>query len=114
MLTYIKTYRLPLLFALACILMYGVFAYDLVRSDFIKLISLYVALFFITSRLIKMYGWNFWLLAGIGIACRVIFMPAIPNLSQDFYRFIWDGQLMVQGVNPYLFTPEMLLSNAAS
>ena len=30
---------------------------------------------------------------------------AIPNLSQDFYRFIWDGKLLLEGFNVYLFTP---------
>lgn len=113
MLAYLKTHRLPLLFALACVLLYGVFAYDLVRSDFVKLISLYGALFFLAYFLIEKYGWNFWLLAGIGVVFRLVFMPAMPNLSQDFYRFIWDGQLLTQGFNPYLFTPDMYFNDTA-
>lgn len=111
MLAYLKNYRIPLAFALVCAVLYGSFAYDLLRSDFVKLISLYAALFFITYKLIQMYGWNFWLLAGIGIVFRLIFIPSLPNLSQDFYRFLWDGQLITQAVNPYLFTPEMYITN---
>ncbi len=32
-------------------------------------------------------------------------MVATPNLSQDFYRFIWDGRMILEGFNPYLYTP---------
>jgi len=42
---------------------------------------------------------------------RVIFILAIPNLSQDFYRFIWDGRMILEGLNPYLFTPESFIIN---
>tara|TARA_B100000795_G_scaffold74419_1_gene52760 strand:- start:18264 stop:19514 length:1251 start_codon:yes stop_codon:yes gene_type:complete len=54
---------------------------------------------------------NFWVLAAFGILFRLLFLPAIPNLSQDFYRFIWDGRLLNLGINPYVFTPQQL-SNA--
>ncbi|WP_345739592.1 mannosyltransferase [Winogradskyella eximia] len=27
-------------------------------------------------------------------------------MSQDFYRFIWDGQMILSGLNPYLSTPD--------
>src|SRR5690606_6527905 len=40
-----------------------------------------------------------------------VFIVAIPNLSQDFYRFLWDGQLINNGINPYLYTPEELISS---
>ncbi len=93
------------MFALLCSFMYGCFAYDLLRSDFSKLITLFGALFFLSYKLIRIYGWNFWLLAGMGVVFRLIFIAAFPNLSQDFYRFIWDGRLIAQGINPYLFTP---------
>jgi len=108
-LNFIKTNKIALLFALLGALLYGSFGYDLVRHDFIKLISLIGALFFVTFQLIKVYGWNFWLLAGIGVVFRLLFLPAIPNLSQDFYRFLWDGRLIIQGINPYLVTPEVYL-----
>ena len=34
----------------------------------------------------------------------------MPSLSDDVYRFIWDGQLIVHGQNPLLSTPDNYLS----
>ena len=34
----------------------------------------------------------------------------MPSLSDDVYRFIWDGQLIVAGQNPLLSTPDNYLS----
>jgi len=65
-------------------------------------------MFVMAYSLINIYGWNFWLLAGFGVVFRLVLMPSIPNLSQDFYRFIWDGRLLWDGVNPYLTTPLQL------
>ena len=96
---------------LAVIAMYFTFAYDLVRSDFIKLISLYTALFLLSFKLIQLQKLNWKLLLGLGIVCRLIFLFAIPNLSQDFYRFIWDGRLIAQGINPYLSTPQQWMQS---
>ena len=107
---FLKLYRNPLLFAAFCSILYWSFGFDLIRSDFVKLISLSGALFALTYWLIKSYGWNFWLLAGMGVIFRLILFPAVPSLSQDFYRFLWDGRLLVQGINPYLITPEAYIS----
>jgi hypothetical protein len=40
-----------------------------------------------------------------------MFLFAIPNLSQDFYRFIWDGRMILEGFNPYLYTPNSFILN---
>ncbi len=97
--------------------MYVFFAYELDRSSFTALITLYAGLFALAYVLIERFSFNFWFLAGLGALLRLLFLPVIPNLSQDFYRFIWDGQLMIQGINPYFFTPEQLIqgtTNASS
>ncbi|MEZ4874256.1 MAG: mannosyltransferase [Flavobacteriaceae bacterium] len=106
-----RKYLTPILFTVLLAVMYGSFAYDLVRSDFVKLISLFGALFFLSYQIIKMQGWNFKLLAGLGILFRLIFLWATPNLSQDFYRFIWDGRVLLQGYSPFLIVPQDYLQN---
>ena len=41
----------------------------------------------------------------LGIVCRLFFFWELPLLSQDFYRFLWDGVIQSQGINPYLYKP---------
>lgn len=103
---FIKQYKIPLLFAIASIALYINFGYGLERSDFIKLILFCTYLFYISYYFIEKIKLNFWVLASLGIVSRLAFILAIPNLSQDFYRFLWDGRLLLQGVSPYLFTPD--------
>lgn len=102
---FFKNHKFSILLLLTGIAFYGSFAYDLNRADFIKLISLYTGLFFISFKLIQLEKSNFWFLAGVAVLFRLVFIAATPNLSQDFYRFIWDGQLILDGINPYLSVP---------
>ena len=46
-----------------------------------------------------------------GIGFRLLLLFSIPELSQDFYRFIWDGLIAHQGINPYVFTPNQLMTS---
>ncbi|CAM4178978.1 hypothetical protein GILI108418_08515 [Gillisia limnaea] len=85
------------------------FGYDLERYDLIKLIGLYSAVFYLSWNIYKIEKRNFWFLAGVALLMRLIFFGAIPNLSQDFYRFIWDGRMILEGWNPYLHLPENLI-----
>nr|WP_288935456.1 mannosyltransferase [uncultured Allomuricauda sp.] len=107
--SYWRLHRYPIFFAVACILFYWSFAYNLVRTDFVKLLMLFVALFFLCYKLIQFEKWNFKFLLIVGILFRLVFLIAEPNLSQDFYRFIWDGELIKNGINPYLFTPDQIM-----
>ena len=100
-----KYHKLTLLFALLSLVTYWFFAYHLVRENFTELFVLYTILFFLFYKLVQHGKFDFWLLAFIAFVLRLVFLPAIPNLSQDFYRFIWDGRLLLEGVNPYLTTP---------
>lgn len=98
--------RLGLIFAITSLLLYISFAYDLVREDFIKLITLYGALFFFYIKIVKLYAERFGFLLVLSLIFRLIFIWAEPNLSQDYFRFIWDGRMLAQGLNPYISLPE--------
>lgn len=41
----------------------------------------------------------------LGIVLRLCLLFSFPNLSDDIYRFLWDGQLLRNGTNPYAYTP---------
>jgi hypothetical protein len=105
----LKQYKSTLLFVLISIAFYLSFAYDLNRNDYIKLVSLYVGLFIAFYNLILSNKLNFRLLTVLAIGLRLLFLLSTPNLSQDFYRFIWDGRMVLAGYNPYLFTPESFI-----
>lgn len=47
----------------------------------------------------------------IGLVARLILFPAKPQLSDDIYRFLWDGLMVLQGYNPFAYTPEMVRVN---
>lgn len=107
----LKLNKIPILLALISVVFYLSFAYDLVRTDYLKLISLYTALFFLFFKLVQLNKGNFKFLVGLAIVFRLLFLLATPNLSQDFYRFIWDGRMILEGFNPYLYTPEFFILN---
>ncbi|MCS7054069.1 MAG: hypothetical protein NZM09_10105 [Ignavibacterium sp.] len=41
----------------------------------------------------------------LGIIYRVILIPIQPIASDDFYRYIWDGKVQANGINPYTYAP---------
>jgi alpha-1,6-mannosyltransferase len=89
---------------------YYYFAYKLIRSNFNSLLLCFTGLFLLFIYLNKKeVRWKTLVL--LTIIFRVVFLTAIPNLSQDFYRFIWDGRMLVNGLNPYLFLPEDYLNS---
>ena len=45
----------------------------------------------------------------IGAIARIVTAFLMPTLSDDIYRFVWDGQLIHTGNNPLLSTPDIYL-----
>lgn len=41
----------------------------------------------------------------VALILRAIAMTALPNLSTDAFRYVWDGRLGWEGISPYLFVP---------
>ena len=41
----------------------------------------------------------------VALVLRVIFLPGTPTLTDDFYRYQWDGRVQQAGFNPYRHAP---------
>ncbi|TBN05431.1 DUF2029 domain-containing protein [Hyunsoonleella flava] len=108
--TFIKLNKIPLGLILLNLILYCFFSYDLVRTEYLKLIIFYALLFVLFYQLVKRLKNNLQLLTYISFGFRAAFILAIPNLSQDFYRFIWDGRIILEGLNPYLYTVEYFIN----
>lgn len=42
---------------------------------------------------------------GVALAARLVLIPTPPLLSEDLYRYLWDGRLVSHGVNPFSRPP---------
>ncbi len=42
---------------------------------------------------------------GVAILARLALLPLAPELSGDVYRYLWDGHVLMEGVNPYAHAP---------
>ena len=90
-------------------ILYAIWAYNLERFEHFKLFTLYSILFGCYYLIINQPQIKEQHLTYLSLVLRLVFIGAIPNLSQDFYRFIWDGRLIGSGLNPYLTTPNELI-----
>ena len=90
-------------------ILYAVWAYDMARFEHLKLFGLYSLLFICYYLVLKQPKISEQHLTYLAVGLRMVFLAALPNLSQDFYRFIWDGRLILAGLNPYLTNPDTLL-----
>ncbi len=41
----------------------------------------------------------------VAVAMRLIALTAPPTLTTDAYRYVWDGRVQADGINPYLYVP---------
>ncbi|CAA0153707.1 mannosyltransferase [Tenacibaculum maritimum] len=104
----LKKYTPIALLFFSCLL-YFLVGYTIERTQFNYLIFLWGALFCCFYYLINNKQVSFLSLAIASVLFRMIFLISMPNLSQDFYRFIWDGRMLYEGLNPYLYLPETFI-----
>lgn len=83
------------------------------QSDFIPIIyqygiffSLYILVFKYSNKRSEI---TFFI--GVSVLLRFLLLFALPNLSDDVYRFIWDGRLLINGHNPFSFLPSYYIEN---
>lgn len=44
----------------------------------------------------------------LGLALRVLFFGSSPVYENDYKRYLWDGAVTAQGVNPYEYSPTVI------
>jgi len=97
--------------ALTGIISFFIFGYYITRDNELALFIVYAIL---TG--LFLYVFPFWRsdvkpklgfkqVLVISLLFRLVLLFATPNLSDDYYRFIWDGELISNGNNPYEFKP---------
>lgn len=94
--------KTTLVLTFSCLLIW--LGYFTPRHSFGQLISLYSTLFVIYFFLIKTFK-NAREVIFLGVFFRLLLLLATPALSDDFYRFVWDGRLLFNGINPYTILP---------
>ncbi len=77
----------------------------------ISLFTFLFAAYYVFYKSFSATHFRFLLFAGIFF--RVLLLFSVPNLSDDVYRFIWDGRLMMNGVNPYAHLPTEIMRSAS-
>ena len=111
---FVKKHKTPLILVLLSVILYWCFAYNLIRTEYLKLLFLYTSLFIAFYGILKQLKTNITCLGYFAFGFRAVFILAIPNLSQDFYRFLWDGRLILEGINPYLNTVSFYVEQGLS
>ena len=99
--------------AITWLLLSFAMAYYTHRADFIPLVSVFFAQFLLYIYVLKTVTADkilFWI--AVSVFLRAIWLFSEPNLSDDVYRFIWDGRLWLEGINPFAQTPDYYMQPA--
>lgn len=94
-------------------LVYMILGYATLRTDFTQILLLYTISFAAYIYIINQ-RFSVWIGIGAAITFRLLLLFATPALSDDYFRFIWDGRLLAAGVNPYLYLPSFFMTDAAT
>ncbi len=79
------------------------------RADFSSLLWAFTAAFVGYALIIRFSGGGAHIPIVLGILLRIALVFAFPLLSDDVYRFVWDGRLLVAGYNPFAELPSYYL-----
>ncbi|MEL6671905.1 MAG: glycosyltransferase 87 family protein [Bacteroidota bacterium] len=85
------------------------------RTDFVAVIAWFLGMFaaylWVMNQLPR---WD--TIKGVlaaGVLLRFLAFWALPELSNDYFRFLWDGSLTVYGENPFLSLPSEITADPA-
>src|SRR3989338_6236588 len=76
---------------------------------FLLLEMISFAAYFVAAEMMRRYeGGNLWWILFIALACRAVLLPSQLIQESDPYRYIWDGQMVLAGENPYCLAPSQI------
>lgn len=55
---------------------------------------------------IKASKTNLFIIFVSAIMLRIVLVPSIPIHENDIYRYLWDGKVALEGINPFKYAPE--------
>jgi len=77
----------------------------LIRSQSVSILVTFSSFFLTYLGILRLKDLNINTIIGLGIVTRLALFFILPSLSDDFYRFYWDGILSNHNINPFSFTP---------
>jgi alpha-1,6-mannosyltransferase len=77
------------------------------RTNFLQVFFLFLILFVLYALMLwkKSFSRNLRIALGLAVLFRLTLLFMTPNLTDDYFRFIWDGLFVASGSNPYLTMP---------
>jgi alpha-1,6-mannosyltransferase len=77
-------------------------------NELAGLLVVSAVVYFGAVRLILRNAWpcgTVWIVLGVAVALRMLLLTVPPTLSSDIYRYVWDGRVQANGINPYRYIP---------
>ena len=117
----INSHLVPTITFLTALIAYFILAHHLPRTEFIPALFAWAIVWAATgigayflrekSAIAGKEMGVMRLLFAAGLIFRLLGVFATPSLSDDYFRFIWDGRLAVAGFNPFATRPEEWLNS---
>ncbi|MEJ2738642.1 MAG: mannosyltransferase [Dehalococcoidia bacterium] len=85
--------------------------YETARTAFGQLLILYIFLsgIYLLAIYRKTFDVGLPVFLGAALILRLSLMFMVPNLTDDYFRYVWDGLLFNHGYNPYLILPSQFI-----
>lgn len=107
--------------------LYNVLLYNTPRENFFPFLLIYALLFGLyfwmiypiwqeekQQKLVSGSSQAIFYILALGIGFRLLASFALPPFSDDYFRFIWDGKLLVEGISPFLQLPSSYMADPAA
>ncbi len=75
---------------------------------FLLLEMISFAAYFVAVEAVRRSEGNLWWIFFIALACRAVLLPSQLIQESDPYRYVWDGQMVLAGENPYCLSPSQI------